>query len=373
MVRVLLVADSLDVGGAERVLVGSAIGLREVGHEVEIACSRGGALALTAEAAGVPVWPAQGELVKRRVDRGFAAHVRSVATRRFDLVHTHMFASTAAAVLAGGPAPIVVTEHSEAVWRRPADVRAARTLYRRCARFIAVSSAIADRLTTVDLVPGAWVDIVPNAIPALPASSGGAEVSIAVDSDCPTVGVVARLQPEKGVDVFLRAAAVIAARHPTARFVVVGDGPQRAALQKLTRQLRIADKVVFTGFVADGAAALSQLDIAVVPSRSEGSPLVVLEAMAAGVPIVATRVGGIPDQVRHGREAILEAPDDHAGIAAACLRLLVAPEVAAGLVAHARGRVAQCFPTHAATAAIEQVYAAARGADRRMSARRTLR
>ncbi len=140
------------------------------------------------------------------------------------------------------------------------------------------------------------------------------------------MGVVARLQPEKGVASFLEVAARVAQEFPAARFAVVGDGPLRKELFGLAERLGLRERVLFLGFHPDAQALIKLMDVVAVPSVSEGTPLVVLEAMAAGVPVVASSVGGIPDQIEPGREGILVTPGDSRALGDALLGLLRDPE-----------------------------------------------
>jgi glycosyltransferase involved in cell wall biosynthesis len=139
---------------------------------------------------------------------------------------------------------------------------------------------------------------------------------------------VGRLVPEKGIDVFLRAAALVRAVVPHARFVVVGDGPQRADLERRAAALGIGSDVTFTGFRADAWRIIAGLGLLVVPSRSDGSPLVVSEAMAAGVPVVASRVGGLPDLVEDGGSGLLVRPGEVEELARAIVSVLLEPAAA---------------------------------------------
>jgi glycosyltransferase involved in cell wall biosynthesis len=154
---------------------------------------------------------------------------------------------------------------------------------------------------------------------------------------------VGRLQPEKDAATFIEAAWLLARTFPDARFVIAGDGPQAADLRRRTTHRRLDDRVVFTGFVPDGTTLIRHLDLLVVPSLSEGTPLVVLEAMANGVAVVASRVGGIPDQVRHEREALLVEPGDHHAVAEACTRLLTDHVLRRDLTQRARVRLSRVF------------------------------
>jgi glycosyltransferase involved in cell wall biosynthesis len=358
MARLLFVSDSLDVGGAERALVAAAVGLRRRGHIVDIACSRGGMLTAAAAEGDVGVLPAGDRLVKRRVDARFVSHVRAVlASGRYDVVNTHMYASTAAAVLAEPGIPVIATEHSEASWRSQRARRTARrVLYPRCAAFVAVSEGIRDRLVTVDEVAPERVQVIPNSLPPMLDFAPGAPLRAGPG---PLVGVVARLVPEKGVEVLLRAVAVMRGAVPGLRVAVVGDGPERPALERLTRALGLAGVVTFTGLRADAPALIGDLDVLVVPSRSEGTPLVVLEAMSAQVPLLASAVGGIPEMVEHEKEALLVPPGDVVALARGVARVLTEPAMGAALAAAAQRRLRRDADPESQLAALERLYAEA--------------
>jgi glycosyltransferase involved in cell wall biosynthesis len=361
--RLLFVTDSFQVGGAERTLVGLAAGLVARGAQVAVACSVGGALAVDAARAGVAVRVVGRRLVKRRVDEDFghALHLL-IAEDPPDLIHTHMFASTTAAAQAirGTATPLVVHEHSEAAWRDRAARTAAAVAYRRSAAVIAVSQSIRRRLLEVDRLPPAKVHLVPNALPWGPKPT--LRTRLARPDDGPLVGVIARLQPEKGVEVFLRAASRLAPHFPSASFVVVGDGPERGPLERLAMCLGLP--VLFAGFRPDGPALLGELDLLVVPSFSEGTPLVVLEAAAAGVPVVASAVGGIPEQVCDGLEALLVPPGDDEALAAACARVLGDACFGARLTDAARRRLERDARPEAVLDAVESIYDRVLGANR---------
>jgi glycosyltransferase involved in cell wall biosynthesis len=330
-VRLLLVVDSLEVGGAERHVVDLAAALSLRAHEVTVACSVPGDLSGLLEEANVPVRPLLDQLVKRRVSAAYARGLRRlVKEERFDLVHAHIYASAAAAAIAtvGTGVPLVVTEHTEAGWRGRRARLVSRWFCRRASQVIAVSGAVRRRLVQQDDVPPEKIAVIPNAVPASPEKGPGAPPLQDELRDGPLVGVVARLQPEKGVATFLKAVARVAKVVPRARFIVAGDGPLRAELEALVGRLGLEQNVYFLGFRSDPRALIGLLDVLVVPSHTEGAPLVVLEAMAAGVPVVASAVGGIPDQVRHGEDGLLVPPGDPAALGDAVLELLGDPGLA---------------------------------------------
>ena len=365
--RVLLVVDSLEVGGAERHVVDLASALHRKGYEVEVACSITDGLSKPLEEAGVPVRPLTRRLVKRRVSLAYACGVRKLLKKgSFDLVHAHIYASAVAAAIAtrGTGVPLVVTEHTEASWQNLWARLCSRWTYRRARRIIAVSTPIERRLIERDGVPPERVTLIPNAV--IPASGNPPDLADTLPDgwlERPLVGVVARLQPEKGVATFLKAATHVSKVSPEARFLVVGDGPLREELLDLVGHVGLRERVHFLGYRVDAQRLIGLLDVLVVPSLTEGSPLIVLEAMAAGVPVVASAVGGIPDQVRHGEEGVLVPPDDPNALAGALGALLEDPALARRLGEAGRRRTENEFSHEALVRRIEAIYCAALGGE----------
>jgi len=351
---VLLVIDSLDGGGAERYVVDLAIALRSRGWDVEVACSAAGVRAGPLRAANVPVNVLAGSLVKRRLSVRYVRALRRLVARgRYDVVHAHLYASAVAAAAAvPRNTPLVLTEHTEGPWRSWRARAVSRWLYRRASRIVAVSTAIRNVLVDVYHVPPARIEVLP-AVPALPlrphAPRPGGEQSA-------VVGFAGRLIAEKGADVFLRAASLVAGVVPEARFVVIGDGRLRGSLEALADDLGLLEeRVRFLGFRDDAADLIAGLDILAVPSRSDGTPLVVGEAMIAGVPVVVSRAGGLPDQVTHRRTGLLVDPEDPEGLATALVSLLLAPDEARQLGEAGRACAAR-FPHAAFVDRMEEVY-----------------
>jgi glycosyltransferase involved in cell wall biosynthesis len=360
----LLVVDSLEVGGAERHVVDLAVALSRKEFEVTVACPVAGDLSESLEEANVPVRSLLDQLVKRRVSAAYARALRRLAKEeRFDLVHAHVYASAAAAAIAtvGTGVPLVVTEHTEAVWRGRRARLVTRWFCRRASRVIAVSDAVKQRLVKQDDVPPEKIAVIPNAVPANPDSGSGTPPLRDELRDRPLVGVLARLQPEKGVATFLKAGAHVAKVVPQACFIVVGDGPLRTELEVLVRRLCMDQNVRFLGFRSDPRALIELLDVLVVPSLTEGAPLVVLEAMAAGVPIVASAVGGIPDQIRHEGEGLLVPPGDPAALGDAVLKLLRDPGLARRMGASGCRKATTVFSHAEMVARTKDVYRAALG------------
>lgn len=157
------------------------------------------------------------------------------------------------------------------------------------------------------------------------------------------VTTVANLRPGKGHEVLLQAAARVIRRIPDVQFQIVGDGARRQELEREASTLRISAQVTFLGHRDDVPAVLQQSDIFAFPSFMEASPNAVIEAMAAGLPIVATRVGGIPEVIEHERNGLLVPAGDDRALAAGILRLIERPEIAGALAAAARQTVESRF------------------------------
>ena len=341
-------------------MVDLAVALHAAGKEVEVACATGGSLLHELEAERIPVRVLTGRRVKRRVGLRFTWKLRQlVKSDEYDLVHAHLYASSVAACLAtiGTRCVRVITVHSEALWQGRAAGAISGRVYRAADAVVAVSDQIAAQLVrrhgikpdrTVVIANALYRPAPPNKWPERSAPRAG-----------PVIGAVCRLHRDKGVDVLLAAMALIARRHAEVHTVVVGDGPHGGRLKRSTRTLGLSDRVTFLGATPAARSLLPSFDLLVVPSRTEGSPLIVLEAMAAGVPVVASRVGGIPDQIRHGVEGLLVPADDPLALADAIERLLSDPVLSSSLAGAGKRRVSSCFQYADVLDAMERVYAAA--------------
>jgi glycosyltransferase involved in cell wall biosynthesis len=173
----------------------------------------------------------------------------------------------------------------------------------------------------------------------------------------PVIGILAGLKHIKGQDAFLRAAAEVAMERPEARFAIVGEGPMRQELESLARQLRISERVVFFGHQDRVADFLALFDMLVSASRgSEGHSNSILEAMALGVPVIATDIGGNRELVRHGETGLLVEADNHSALATAILELLRRPDLARDCAAGAHAMIAERFTLEGMVSSYEALY-----------------
>jgi glycosyltransferase involved in cell wall biosynthesis len=170
------------------------------------------------------------------------------------------------------------------------------------------------------------------------------------------VGIVGRLFPIKNHRLFLDAAALMARKERAVRFVIVGDGALRPEMEQYAHALDIADRVIFTGWRRDLPCIYADLDALAVTSNNEGTPVSAIEAMAASCPVVATRVGGLPDLISDGETGYLVPPGDAQAISAAMLRLLREPETARRMCQAARAVVRERFAAQRLVSDMERLY-----------------
>jgi L-malate glycosyltransferase len=205
----------------------------------------------------------------------------------------------------------------------PMKRRVEGTLFRLCDRVVCNSQAAARCLIDRGLSK-AKTAVIPNGLP----DSAFARTEPALPRTPGTLrlGMIARMNDTcKNHTAFLRVSAQLAVKIPNLEFLLVGDGPLRPSLEAMARELGIADKIKFMGTRNDIPAVLAAMDVLVLPSVSESLPNVIIEAMAAGVPVVATAVGGIPELVKEGETGFLAPPGDDKQLIAALERMLASP------------------------------------------------
>jgi glycosyltransferase involved in cell wall biosynthesis len=176
-----------------------------------------------------------------------------------------------------------------------------------------------------------------------------------IDADVPLIGIVARLVPVKGHTYFLEAARHVIEKYPNAQFVVVGDGELRNSLEQLTNTLEIRFHVHFLGWRRDLPAIYADLDLVVLSSLNEGSPVALIEAMAASKPVVAPQVGGIRDLILQEETGLLVSPKDGDGLAQGILQILSLP-LSARLAMGKTGQ-ARVYPKYHITTLVKNIEA----------------
>jgi glycosyltransferase involved in cell wall biosynthesis len=241
--------------------------------------------------------------------------------------YANVFALPGAA-LAGVPVRLGARRDVFMPERTPGQQHLQRLAYRLAHRVVANSDAAVRRLVDEGVAASRIVHIANGIDFTAFAAVSGAGPSHAASSGRRVITTVANLRPGKGHDVLLKAAARVLRRIPDVQFRIVGDGPRRQELEQQAAALRISAQVSFLGHRDDVPAVLRQSDIFAFPSFMEASPNALIEAMAAGLPIVATRVGGIPEVIEHERTGVLVPPGDDRALAAGIVRLIDRPELA---------------------------------------------
>ncbi len=361
-------------GGTERQFVNLGLALEPSRFAVWFGClDRWGRHLEEIDARGIPILDYGVRTFKDpHVVRAQLQLARDIRQLRIEIVHSYNFYANVfaipAAKLAG--ARVVASIRDMGVYLSPLKRRLQRTICRLADQILVNASAIKDWLVA-DGYDGGRITMIPNGIDLTrfdqPRMTGSIQRQFGLPVNAPLVGVVGRVTGFKGIEDFLRAAALVALRFSEAQFLIVGEGigrrptvqqdaNYRQELESLATQLGLQDRVVFTGFRSDVEQIFADLSISVQPSLSEGLSNVLLESMAAGLPVVATRVGGASQAVQDGLNGLLVHSGDPDSLAGAICRLLADPTFANRLGKAARRSVAERFSITRLAASTSQFY-----------------
>jgi glycosyltransferase involved in cell wall biosynthesis len=348
------------IAGAGAVALHGALQLDPERYEVTVFSAEGDQLVERAAAAGIPFvklrWMNH-ELAPTSDIRGVHELVGHLERGRFDLVHTHSAKAGAVGRLAARRVrtrAVVHTLHGlpfhqfQSWSRRRSYLAVEQQLGRLTHRFLAVGAAVAADAVRLGIArPERIVAIgttVHGAIaPRTLATRRAARELLAVPPGMKVVGTVGRLDYQKAPEVLLDAFALL--DRPDVLLVWVGDGPLRATVEHLTRVHRLEERVRFLGNRTDVPALLPGFDLFALPSRYEGMPCAIAEAMTCGVPVVATAVNSVPEMVLAGRTGLLVPPERPAALASALAHLLDHPGQAGQLALEATAHLADsCSP-----------------------------
>lgn len=291
------------------------------------------------ERAGVSViaMPPVKTLIGPRTGLQVVRFARVLHAHRIEVVHCHDPYTNWVAGLAARLARVPLLTSKRWIDAQLRHLLLSRVSYRLSSRVLANSNGVARTLVDEDRVPERRIVVVPNFVEdaAFEAPSANEiqarRAAWGIGSRHPVIGCVARLRPEKGHEVLLRAAAQLVERWPNLAVVLVGDGPEEVRLRALATELRIVEHVCFTGHLPNRPNPNALFDISVLTSDHEGFPNTILEAMAAARPVVASNIGGVPDAVRDEVTGLLTPPQNAASVASALARLLAAPDWASAL------------------------------------------
>lgn len=310
--RVLHVTFNMGIGGTEQVIRQLVSGMEGSNVANEIVCIDGaiGPVGEALKAVGIPI-----SSVKRGagIDRGTIVDLRCIIRQGdFDIVHCHQYTPFFYGRMAafGTNAKVVFTEHGRFHpdryrWKAmPVN----RFLGLVTPGIVAISEATRQALSRYEFIPKKRIKVIYNGIRTIEADPEGARTireSLGIPLDHLVMGTVARLDPVKNQPLMLRSFARVLDEHPDCWLLMVGDGPDRASLELLSRDLGIEQRVLFVGFQNEPANYLAAMDIFLLSSHTEGTSMTLLEAMCLGLPSVVTEVGGNPEIITHEKTGLL--------------------------------------------------------------------
>ncbi|MGV3534030.1 MAG: glycosyltransferase [Chthoniobacteraceae bacterium] len=362
--RVLHVIDSLDLGGAQIVLLNLLQHADRTRFAPEaVTLHSHGVFWEKLRATGLPVRSLSPHHYFPSYVPGLAA---LMLAKRYDVVHCHLLVSNVLAkpIAAACRVPVVINhDHCNdkltdpRKWALPADTWTNRF----STHVIAVSETTRSFVVEHEGVPPDRATTIHNGIDCdtfqpRPENRAAARAQFGLPADAWIVGGIGRLTHQKNFELFLDAAADVLKQHPTAYFVIAGTGEDEAALRGQAERLGIAPHVKFLGFVRDMAALYPALDTLLLTSRYEGHPITILEAMAAGVPIVASRLDGIAEMLADGIDAALVPPGDQPGFVAAISRYIESPASASACADAAVAKVRAQFSAQRMARDCEAIY-----------------
>jgi len=363
--HILMMADEMAVGGVQHHLLGLAEGLQRDGFPVTVVTVPGGYLQKQLKERGIPIESAR---LRRPFSLGGVRDaVRVLQRHKPAILHTHGGTAGFYGRLAARLIPGIRTVHTyHGIHYLHSGDPIRRWILRVLDRFLAagtgrticVASSDYGLVLRAKLARAGRASIIRYGIDLnrFDGRRKQAVDSAAADRHAALIGTVGRLHPQKGQRYFLESAAAVLRAMPSARFRVVGDGELRGELENLASELGISRNVEFTGASADVPSHLNDMDIFVLPSLWEGLPIALLEALAAGIPVIATRVDGICDVIDEGKNGVLVPPRDPAALADAILALLQNSSRRRQLAAAGRATVESGYDIRSMIQSIERVY-----------------
>lgn len=355
--RIVHTEASRGWGGQEIRILTEAAGLRERGHDVVVFCAEDTRIAAEASYFRVPVVLLP---IGRKQPSGILAMRRSLLARTVDVINTHSSTDTWLAALAARtlrqPPALVRTRHVSVPLP---DNAATRWLYGRATtRIVTTGEMLREQLIRDNGISPERIDSVPTGIDAgafPPMSKSEARARCGLAPDATWIGIIATLRSWKGHRHLVE--AMLKLSHRDAHAVLVGDGPQRDALEAQIRSLGLQERVHLAGHQRDVAPWLAALDVLALPSyANEGVPQAMLQAMFAGVPVVTTDAGAIPEIARHEVTALVVTREDSADLARAIDRLLDDPALGTRLAARAMDEVKERYTRDAMLDRMEQIF-----------------
>ena len=361
--RVLHIIDSLHLGGAQEVVLNLATcGSSRFRHEVATLHGHG-IYWDRLKKVGIKVHSLSPH---KFLPVYLALILWRILADRPDILHCHLIPSNIIAKPLGallGVTVIINHDHTNDPHRIDNKILLAldKSTNRFAHHIIAVAAACRDFLTTHESIPPEKISLVPNAIDLRRFSLGeaswdDARAQLGLPAGSRIVAGVGRLNPQKNFALFLDIAAQLAPRFPALHFLLAGDGPEEQMLREKASALGIANRVTFSGYVADTRLVYLAADVLLMPSRYEGLPMTLLEAMAMGLPVVASKLDGIAEVIGDGAEGFLVPSDDAALFVERTAALLADAELSSRISKNARAKIEASFSVERMTSAVEDIY-----------------
>ncbi len=355
MLRVFFMVDSLKFGGSESQMVEVARRLPSHRYRLTVGCLKvEGPYVETLRQAGIPVveFPLRGSVLRPSSFLQLLRLWRFIRRERFDVVHTHDLWSNLIGVPAAWLARVrvIISSRRDLAhwwWYTPHRRKILRRIQNLGTFVLANSEAVRSFLVKEDGFRADKIRVIRNAVDFERFACARGEREKLLPQCNPQDKLVILLGnmnlPVKGHAFLIEAARAVRRELPSTRFVFVGDGRQRPGLEQRVKEVGLQDNFLFLGRRKDVPELLSCCDLSVLPSTAEGLPNAVLESMAAGLPVVATRVGGTPEIIEEGVSGLLVPPRDPEALAQAILRVLSDPMLARRLASAAQERVRTHF------------------------------
>ncbi len=361
--KVIHLVEDLKIGGAERVIADTALGLDRKKYDASVWCvTRGGETASELSEKGIEV-KILGISSYHNPLNTFKM-IRLLKFARPDIVHTHGYFASVIGRLAARKAgiPVILAHVHSTYWEyKKRHLMIERKLSRFTHKIICCSKAVENFVKNTEKITDNKTIVIYNGVdeerfcPLKSPTSIRAEFGMS--EEAAVVGTVSSLTPHKGHEYLIQAASLVLNTLPSAKFIIVGDGPLRKRLEDQAKNLDIHPAVIFTGTRKDIPEILSLMDVFVLPSHTrEGLGIAIIEAMAAERPVVATEIGGIPEVVNDGETGLLVPPGDAEALSKAIIELLRNPKKTKEMGVKGRTRVKEKFTTKKMLSEIEHVY-----------------
>lgn len=361
--RLLQITHDLDLGGLQQVIYNLCRTLDRSRFDISVLCLRTkGLFASDVEALGIPVY-----LLEKK-ERGpdyfaFRKVAKLLRELRIDVIHTHntqpFFDGTLGAILAG-VRTVIHTDHARAFPDKTRYMVAEWAMSQYAYRVVGCSEHTSQQLMRYEKISARKIVTIPNGIDGsrfdLTIDRQAKRRELGIHEKGSVIGLAVRLSDQKGITFLLKAMPRILARHPDTTLLIAGDGDLKMDLEREAKELGIASRVTFCGPRKDIPELLKLLDLYVLPSKWEGLPMVILEAMAAGCPIVATDVGGNSSAVVDGVTGALVPPQDPGALADAVIRLLDSPDLIQTYAANGKQRFQERFSAQIMARQYERLY-----------------